>query len=424
MTRSRRVLYRLAAILIGLLVALLLLEGGLRLAAPLMSGLRGGATSAKATILCVGDSHTFGLHVPPNLSYPAQLQQRLDASAQSIGVVNYGVPGRNSGALLQQLASYLDDVRPDVVLVLVGFNDSWNFDATADATPPWWSSLRVVRLARLIRLNLGGAHEGGAPRVYERDDKVRVEDGGVERAVAVGGPGLEPLQGEALTQRVTTHVERMVAMVRDHGARPVLLTYATENGALFVDLNQNARELATQLDVPLIDLAAALRALVANQGYAAWFFTHDDHPNARGYGEVARVVASELTRLGLVQPAANSSSTAAAGSAKLTRTAGDATTLAFTIEAPPNTDFQIVLSTKAEPPIDIEGLRVPLGADPLVFQSLEFLNLRGRTDAGGRAEASIQKSRLGDAAESRLYAVVAAFEPGRLPAVSERITIE
>lgn len=427
--RGRRLARRAAALAFGCVLAVALLELGLRIASPLLSGLRGGGAGAKSTILCVGDSHTFGLHVLPNFSYPAQLQQRLDPTAASIGVVNYGVPGRNSGALLAQIPAYLEQLHPAVVLVLVGFNDSWNFDAaSADVgATPWWTSLRVVRLWRLIRLNLGGAvAEAGAPRVYERDDKVRVEDGGVERVVATTKPGLEPLVGDALRTRVATHVERIVATIRAHDAAPVLLTYATEHNALFVDLNANARAVAQRLGVPLIDVATAMRPAIDAEGYANLFFTQDDHPTARGYEHVARIVADELARLRLATPvAASRGATRSPRPVTLARSTADrAGTLALRVQGPPDTDFQVVFSPSVEPPLELPGFRVPLGSDPMLFRSLELLNLRGRTSASGAADVTIERSRLEDGAARPLYAVVATFEPGCAPGVSERLVID
>lgn len=425
---ARRLVRKGLALTLGCVLAVAMLEVALRVASPLLGGLRGGGTGARTTILCVGDSHTFGLHVLPNFSYPAQLQQRLDPHAGAIGVVNFGVPGRNSGALLAQMPTYLERVRPALVLVLVGFNDSWNFDAAdvESGAPAWWTTLRVVRLLRLVRLNLGGIEpDTGSPRVFERGDKVRVEENGVERIVATSTPGLEPLVGEALRARVGAHVEKIVAAIREHGAAPVLLTYATERNALFLDLNANAREVAARLDVPLIDVALAMRPLIAAEGYETLFFTQDDHPTARGYEHVARIVAEGLSALRLAAPVTTRDGVSRTPEPVAVRLdAGDRTSLAFVVQGRANTDFQIVLSPRAEPPLELPGFRVPLGSDPMLFRSLELLNLRGRTDARGRADVRIERARLGDAAAGRLYAVVAAFEPGAPPAVSERIAID
>ena len=80
-----------------------------------------------------GFSHTYGLHVLPAASYPARLQARLDPTGKAIGVINYGVPGRNSAVLLERLPDYLERVKPDVLLVLAGFNDTWNRDGSDEA---------------------------------------------------------------------------------------------------------------------------------------------------------------------------------------------------------------------------------------------------------------------------------------------------
>ncbi|MFG0317964.1 MAG: SGNH/GDSL hydrolase family protein, partial [Planctomycetota bacterium JB042] len=128
----KRALARLGLLLLGVLFALVLLEGALRLLSLFVGDLRGGARG-RTTVLCVGDSHTYGLHVLPSDAYPSRLQGLLDPAAREVGVLNYGVPGRSSGALARELPRYLRETRPDVVLVKVGFNDSWNHDG-ADGT--------------------------------------------------------------------------------------------------------------------------------------------------------------------------------------------------------------------------------------------------------------------------------------------------
>jgi len=94
----------------------------------------------KIKVAAIGDSNTFGAGVlfdsRGRNSYPAQLEQLLGPSYQ---VLNYGLNGRtllSSGDHPYDDERFHDlsrDVAPDVVLIMLGTNDTkpWNWDAAA-----------------------------------------------------------------------------------------------------------------------------------------------------------------------------------------------------------------------------------------------------------------------------------------------------
>ena len=91
-------------------------------------------------ILAFGDSLTYGVlsggAEPGGRSYPAQLEQRLRSAypAQSILVVNEGVPGEEAVDAPGRLASALALHQPEVVILLEGTNDlSYPDDRSAAA---------------------------------------------------------------------------------------------------------------------------------------------------------------------------------------------------------------------------------------------------------------------------------------------------
>lgn len=415
---------RLLLATFGTLLGLVLAELGLRVAAPFWSDLRGGV-SGRQTVLCVGDSHTYGLHVPAGFDYPARLQAELDPGTRETGVINRGVPGRNSSALLAELPRYLEETAPDVVLILVGFNDTWNFDATSPSAAVGAfgkaiADLRISKLLRLIRMNLAGrAKEDGGPQVVHRDGRMVVIDGGVERPAALGGSAFGVLDGEALTRRVRTNLEAMIARCQEHGATPVLLTYATENQPSFLLLNENAREVAKARDVPLIEVAAAFRAEIDRSGYEGLFFP-DDHPNTSGNALFAKCVADGLSELGLVRRIEGDRDLPADPPPTLRVTMGS-DLLRFEVQARPRRPVQVILSGSAGPPFTYQDLSIPLGAHELIRRCLESTNLRGQTDADGRCTLSLEPSFLGADALTSAYAVAVCFPPGAPPSVSAAV---
>ncbi len=74
--------------------------------------------AADARILCVGDSLTRGRGAEPAMSYPSQLAARSGRD-----VVNAGVDGDTSEAVLARLPGLLAQHRPALVLLGAGGND-------------------------------------------------------------------------------------------------------------------------------------------------------------------------------------------------------------------------------------------------------------------------------------------------------------
>lgn len=115
------------------------------------------AAADRPTVLCVGDSYTFGQGASnPGRSYPAELERllrsRLDSSWR---VVNAGWPGHSSRDVLQGLPRLLETSRPRLVYVLIGANDQWarprRLEGQEADTDPWGFRWRW-RTGRLLRV--------------------------------------------------------------------------------------------------------------------------------------------------------------------------------------------------------------------------------------------------------------------------------
>ena len=74
-------------------------------------------------ILCLGESTTA---LGGEKSYPAQLEDILNSrkSEMKFSVINRGMPGTNTEHILENLENNLKKFRPDIVITMMGINDS------------------------------------------------------------------------------------------------------------------------------------------------------------------------------------------------------------------------------------------------------------------------------------------------------------
>lgn len=140
----------------GVLLPFLLLEIGLRAGGwwwVRQQAERNAATLAadgELVVLCVGESTTA---MGRRQSYPRILERRLrkNLGTQKVRVVNGGQPGISTDDIVERMPRFLERWRPDVVVTMMGINDSVVPPREAQgAGTRAWESLRVVKFVRLL----------------------------------------------------------------------------------------------------------------------------------------------------------------------------------------------------------------------------------------------------------------------------------
>ena len=269
----------------ALLVALLAGEAFLQVASLIASraGARGEAGSAAPhaiTILCVGDSHTYGLPLPPEQSYPAQLEARLSERhpGRVFQVVNLGIPGMNSGYLANRLERQMLQLRPRLVLVWVGINNQWNVAESKDGGGALRGLLLHSRLYRLASIawytrtgyqydpeQHGGWFEGEQPPSARRSP--------------------DEAQTRELAPGLTRDLARIVETTRSLDATVVFLTYPMRKQR---PLNRVIEVAGFEASVPVLDAVLDFERAVAD-GHAIRSLidlSAGPHPSALLYGYV------------------------------------------------------------------------------------------------------------------------------------------
>ncbi|MDD5156049.1 MAG: tetratricopeptide repeat protein [Candidatus Omnitrophica bacterium] len=157
-------LHRIFLILFGICLALIILEAGLRLGGFIILSLQEyrnqQSLKHKGTyrILCIGESTTQS-------EYPQFLEEALNQRKGGVtfSVINKGLGGTNSSAILDSINQYLSIYHPDMVVAMMGINDGaahMPFEPeTFSKTILFMRSLKVYKLARLIWLHINAKYQ-------------------------------------------------------------------------------------------------------------------------------------------------------------------------------------------------------------------------------------------------------------------------
>lgn len=263
----------------------------------------------RTRVLALGDSNTYGLYLKEEESWPAQLEHSWNmAHPQApIEVLNLGYPATNSFRVLNNLPALLNKLSPDIVLIMVGFNDFW----TPLETLPTSAQPSVIVTAlhwlkndsRLYRLYTIWSRSQiaqqdlhfGAPRditkldLSKRDSYlVRTKDG--DEFFLGTLPGEPPKHRHALAE----NLQAMIDMTKRNGASVFLMTYPSDWG-FYPGANRRIQEVAQKQNVPLIDVTPLFIARCASGPSSCDdLMFHDGHATAKGNALVAETVQAAL----------------------------------------------------------------------------------------------------------------------------------
>jgi tetratricopeptide (TPR) repeat protein len=154
---------KILTIIFGLLLCLLLLELGLRVAGSVFLSLQERrnriAIQQKEPyrVMCLGESTTA---IGGVYSYPSQLQEILNKRGIGVkfSVINGGVPRINTSDILDRLEYNLDMYRPDMVITMMGNNDRGSnmfYQAGSGLKAAnFFGSFSVYKLTRILWMHL------------------------------------------------------------------------------------------------------------------------------------------------------------------------------------------------------------------------------------------------------------------------------
>ena len=240
-----------------------------------------------STIICLGDSVTYGYGLEPEESWPKQLETLMHTGGANISVINRAVSGMDSTEALQRELHTIEDIsqkgsRP-VVLLMIGHNDlaghGWRQWSTP-ATVPEQNQAPPPRLWRILRWS---QHTGQKSDWKSPKKEIRLQENILQldqKIAALGGKlylltYLLPGEGEKSNPRY---------------AKDIALSIALQGRG-----NQVLRELHRENDIGIIDVELSITS--PESWDPSWFQDHI-HPTAYASTEIAKTVQKHLVSYG------------------------------------------------------------------------------------------------------------------------------
>jgi lysophospholipase L1-like esterase len=234
---------KIPLILLGLLL-IALLEVSLSLTGKVFLYTRTPSTTppdSENLILCMGDSHTFGVGTSHEYSYPKQLEAVLNLNnpKTSFSVVNLGIPGNSTREQVRRVSRFLTKNRADLIILLTGRNNYYEVKLWKDNSFPMniITGIKQLRSYKIMQYVLGHFFKiGTGENINAPIEKVRYEE------------------------YMRYHLGRARSLCERHGSRLLLLSYhsshdeyierfAEESGILYFNLCEDFLETIPQEDI-------------------------------------------------------------------------------------------------------------------------------------------------------------------------------
>jgi len=176
---------KIALIIFGLFLCVVLLETGLRIGGFAFLSLREyrNIISIKKKgaycVMCLGESTTAH---GGDSSYPRQLEEVLNQRNLGIkfSVINKGRDGTNTGVIVSQLENDLNKYTPDMVITMMGINDGRDTVAYEDIlikkVKLFLNSFRTYKLVKLLKLHIVNKTRELVIYKSKRDIAIQVND--------------------------------------------------------------------------------------------------------------------------------------------------------------------------------------------------------------------------------------------------------
>lgn len=265
----------------------------------------------------MGDSNTYGLYLDSKDAYPKQLETQWNQShpERQLEVINIGYPGSNSSRIVANIDSVVETFQPDIILVMIGTNDSWTapIETIAGTTVyslPYVSAAvgwlkthsRVYKLFCI--LNRPAFEENKLETVTLSDPKQATTAINQPARINYGNQHFEfSMQFRDKNDTsdpflaMEKNLEKLMQYARHGHTRIIFLTYAANKG-YYKQANKITRETVEKNNYPdFIDTTDAFVDLQPPKGEGSELFFADLHATAKGNALFASHIIKKLELL-------------------------------------------------------------------------------------------------------------------------------
>jgi len=255
-------------------------------------------------IVALGDSVTFGHRL--HFTYPALLQARLEHRPECrarIEVINAGVPGYQTRHIRDRLDEDVRPLRPDLLLVLAGWNDLYSDNPASPAKrlDPQSPFNRVLRVSYAAKALTKLAFDLRPPSGEASPTVRQVYESFAAPVFVSDYEGLLAIADDMRTPVVMLTLPSLLGSPdwREAASRIVFPYYTTNVDLLMLlwtKYNRAVRDLAARDRRPLIDLAQEISQIPGSQR----LFGDTNHLNPTGTTVMAGILENDLLATGLL----------------------------------------------------------------------------------------------------------------------------
>lgn len=236
------------------------------------------ATASRPTVLCLGDSFTFGEGVREGDTYPAQLEKMLNKGADRVNVFNGGVQGYGTRQALFFFERYGREIKPDVVILGFVLNDACDVAET------------IAQNDAMTRAFEPSAF-GGISAIWRTIERRRQQSklqSAFFRQIRIGFSSIE-------WDHCRATLERFHAQAQEDGFEFLVVIFPIFwqlNGDYpFDDLHAKVAAACREAKCECIDLRDQFRDRPSD---AFWVHPTDQHPNEIAHERAARAIAPRV----------------------------------------------------------------------------------------------------------------------------------
>ena len=266
-------------------------------------GLRAPSTlvPGRTTVLCLGDSVTYGYGMADGNTWPAQLEQALmKTQPDRFNVLNGGVNAYPMSFIHQKFLHHWNQgLRPNVVIIGYSMNEGWLghlVDADEEVKRAFEKRVMLKNLLRSSAL-YNTIVENWARHAYE-----------AMRYKLIPGTNSTTVSASDVTHSYDQYLERFVADVRARGVTPVFLLFAALNGETMRydtlgPFQRRFAAFATARGIPLLRTDVVFREELGGNPDLSPFYFDPGHMTERGNRALARKLSTwlpEVTGPGIV----------------------------------------------------------------------------------------------------------------------------